>query len=64
MGYTDKQDTDAVRPPFSVCMTQRTRVNDVDSAAESKFYIPAGATSSLVAGRLEWLWTALFNHRV
>jgi hypothetical protein len=45
-------------------MAQRTRVDDTASATESKFYVPAGATSSLVADRLEWLWAALFDHRV
>jgi hypothetical protein len=45
-------------------MAQRNRVHDEARATESKFYVPAGSTSSLVADRLEWVWTALFNHRV
>jgi hypothetical protein len=45
-------------------MAQRTRVHDGASATESKFYLPAGSTSSLLAGWVESIWTTLFNHGV
>jgi hypothetical protein len=45
-------------------MTQRTRVHDEASAAEPKFYLPAGSGPSLVTGRLERVWTTLFDHGV
>jgi hypothetical protein len=45
-------------------MAQRNHTDDRVSATESKFYLPAGATSSSVAGRVASLWAALFNHGV
>ncbi len=45
-------------------MTQAKRADDGARGAEPKFYIPAGSTRSLVVGRLQRLWTALFDHRV
>lgn len=45
-------------------MAQKTRADDRARATESKFYLPAGATQSFVASRLERLWAALFNHGV
>ncbi|WP_162562439.1 hypothetical protein [Salinigranum rubrum] len=45
-------------------MPQRIRADDRVRATESKFYLPAGATTSLVAGRLERVWKTLFNHGI
>jgi hypothetical protein len=45
-------------------MAARTHTDTQDSAAESKFYIPAGAGPALVSDRVEHLWTTLFNHQV
>jgi len=45
-------------------MTQRNRVHDGARATEPKFYLPAGSAPSLVAGRLERVWTTLFDHGV
>lgn len=45
-------------------MAARTRADERGRATESKFYIPAGPTSSSVAGRIESLWAALFNHGI
>jgi len=45
-------------------MTARTHTDTRDSAAESKFYIPAGAGPSFVTHRIERVWATLFNHQV
>jgi hypothetical protein len=45
-------------------MAARTPTDTQDSAAEAKFYIPAGAGPSFITGRIEGVWAALFNHQV
>jgi hypothetical protein len=44
-------------------MAQSTRT-ERDSAAEQKFYIPAGAGPSFVIDRVERVWETLFKHQV
>ena len=44
-------------------MAQSTHT-ERDSAAESKFYIPAGAGPSVITDRVERAWATLFNHQV
>jgi hypothetical protein len=45
-------------------MPQRNRLHDGASAAESKFYLPAGSTSTRLVDRVESAWTTLFDHGV
>jgi hypothetical protein len=42
----------------------RKNHGDQDGAAGSKFYLPVGVTPSRGAGRLERIWTTLFDRRV
>ena len=44
-------------------MAQSTHT-ERDSAAEPKFYIPAGAGPSFVIDRVERVWATLFEHQV
>ena len=64
MDYTVKPETDGATVLLSNRMTQRTRPDDRVRATESKFYLPAGGTTSFVAGRLERVWTTLFDHGI
>lgn len=64
MDYTIKLQTHAVSGPLFVCMAQQTHADDRASATVSKFYLPAGGTPSVEAGRFERLWTMLFDHSV
>jgi hypothetical protein len=43
-------------------MPQHT--DERSDTTDPKFYLPAGTTSSSVAGRLADLWAALFDHGV
>ncbi|MFD1597773.1 hypothetical protein [Halobellus rarus] len=45
-------------------MPQRIHIDDRDSATEPEFYLPAGASPSFIANRLERIWATLFNHGV
>ena len=45
-------------------MEERTHTSTQDNAAESKFYIPAGAGPSFIANRVEGVWASLFDHQV
>jgi hypothetical protein len=64
MDYTVKPGTDGFTGPPFTCMSQRIRADDRIEAAESKFYLPAGGVLSSAAGRLERLWTRVFNHGI
>ncbi len=45
-------------------MPQRVHSDDQDSASETEYYLPAGASPSFITSRLERIWAALFNHHV
>lgn len=45
-------------------MATKRHSDDRISTAESKFYLPAGATSSSDRSRLKRIWEALFSHQV
>jgi len=45
-------------------MAPQHHADDRRSATESKFYLPAAVTSTIVSGRFERLWSSLFDHRV
>jgi hypothetical protein len=64
MDYTVKPETDGATALLLICMAQRTRADDHVRATESKFYLPAGASPSFVASRVEAIWAALFNHGI
>lgn len=64
MGYTVKPETDAVAGLLSICMAERNHADSQAGATESKFYLPAGSTSSPVVTRLESIWATLFSHGI
>ena len=64
MDYTVKPEADGATALLLTCMRQKTRADDRVRATESKFYLPAGASTSFVASRVEAIWSMLFSHGI
>ncbi|HKJ58730.1 MAG TPA: hypothetical protein VKA37_05845 [Halobacteriales archaeon] len=60
----NKLQRNAVAGRLFTRMAPQHHADDRRSATESKFYLPAAVTSTIVSGRFERLWSSLFDHRV
>ncbi len=63
MDYTVKLQTDGDTGPPFICMSQSNRGPALDSATESKFYLPVGVSPSSGSSPLKRIWSTLFDPR-